>query len=620
MQEHYIVGLALVFILGFVARWLAWRLNLPSILLLLTFGLAAGPGLGWLDPDALFGNLLFPFVSLSVALILFEGGLSLNFRELPEIGGVVRNLISIGALVTWVVAAFGAWLIVRLPLPLAVLMGAVFVVTGPTVVIPLLRHVRPSPRIRNAIKWEGILNDPVGAILAVLVFEAIVAGDYSGGEHAPRQFLYSILTGGAVGVGGASIIIVLLRFHWVPDMLDNAFSIAMVVGAFVVSNDLQPESGLLATTMMGVTLANQRQVAVQHIVEFKENLRVLIISTLFILLAARLSAEELFAAGLPSLAYLLLLLFVARPLSVWVSCLGSKLTGAERIFLAWMAPRGIVAAAVSSIFAERLAEQGVAGAERLVPISFIIIIGTVTVYGLTAFPLAKKLGLAEPSPQGVLFVGAHPWAREIAKVLHKQGISVALADSLRAHVTAARMDGLQAYFGSILSRHVLDNVSLYGIGKLCALTPNTEANSLAAVHFTEVFGRKDVYQLAPDKDSPRGAIDPQHLQGRRLFSPTATYEKISELFRQGAEVRATSITDRYSYEDFREEHGDEAMPLFVISKKDDEKRLQVVVAGQTIKPRAGQTLISITPPEPPPAKPVETAKTKTTGPDAHPAG
>ncbi len=236
------IGLALVFILGFVARWVAWQLNLPSILLLLIFGLAAGPWLGWLDPDQLFGNLLLPFVSLSVALILFEGGLSLNFRELPEIGGVVRNMISIGALLTWVIGSFAAWLILELSLPLAVLIGAVFVVTGPTVVIPLLLHVRPTARVRNTIKWEGILNDPIGAILAVLVFEAMVAGDFSG-ETAPREFLYSILTGIGVGVGGAGVMLLFLGLHWVPRRSTSAFSIAMVVSAFIVSNDLQPESG-----------------------------------------------------------------------------------------------------------------------------------------------------------------------------------------------------------------------------------------------------------------------------------------------------------------------------------------------------------------------------------------
>jgi hypothetical protein len=391
------------------------------------------------------------------------------------------------------------------------------------------------------------------------------------------------------------VMLLFLRLHWVPEALDNAFSIAMVVSAFIASNELQPESGLLATTIMGVTLANQRKIPVKHIVEFKENLRVLIISTLFILLSARLKADDMLDVLWPSLGYLLVLVLIARPLSVWVSCLGSKLTTNERIFLAWMAPRGIVAAAVTSIFATRLVEQGVEGAAQLVPISFIVIMGTVTIYGLTAFPLAKRLGLAEPSPQGVLFVGAHRWVREIAKVLGQQGIAVGLVDSMRANVSAARMEGLQAYYGSILSSHVLENISLFGIGRLCAMTSNAEANSLAAVHFMEVFGRKNVYQLSPEKDSDRATIEPQHLQGRRLFSSQATHEKLDGLFKKGAEVKANRLTERFTFETLKSEYDDQLLPMFVISNKDGEKTLQVFQAGQTLRPKPGQTVISIVP-------------------------
>ena len=591
--ETYLIGLGLVFVLGFAARWVAWRIHMPSILLLLIVGLAAGKaGFQLLDPDALFGNLLVPFVSISVAIILFEGGLSLDLRELREIGGVVRNLVTIGALVTWILAAFGGWLILELSVPLSLLMGAIFVVTGPTVVIPLLRHVRPTPRIRNTIKWEGILNDPIGAILAVLVFEAILAG---GGEDAPREFLYSILTGVGVGVAGAIAMLLALRFHWIPDALDNAFSLALVVGAFVGSNHLRPESGLLATTVMGIVLANQHKIPVRHIVEFKENLRVLIISTLFILLAARLEAEELSAVWLPSLGYLLLLLLIVRPASVWISCLGSKLSSEERIFLSWMAPRGIVAAAVSSIFASRLAESGVADASRMVPIAFLVIMGTVTVYGLAAFPLAKKLGLAEPSPQGVLFVGAHGWARKIAKALQEQGLTVALADSRRGNVSAARMEGLPAYFGEILSQQVLDSMNLHGIGRLLAVTSNVEANSLAAIHFIEVFGRKDVYQLALEKDDSRSGIEPMHLKGRVLFSAKANFDTLDKLFREGAEVKATKMTEKFDIKAFRERYGENAIPLFVVTKGEKEATLSIVAAGQSARPKPGQVMISVIP-------------------------
>ena len=345
---------------------------------------------------------------------------------------------------------------------------------------------------------------------------------------------------------------------------------------------------------MGVALANQRFTQVKHIVEFKENLRVLIISTLFILLAARLEAPELEAVWGPSLGYLAFLLLIVRPATVWVSCLGSPLTGEERFFLGWMAPRGIVAAAVSSIFATRLVESGVPEAAQLVPISFLVIIGTVTIYGLTASPLARRLKLAEPSPQGVLLVGAHSWARKIANALREQGLEVALVDSRWKNVSAARLEGLPAHYGGILSEDVLDQVSLFGIGRLAALTSNDEANSLAAVHFAEIFGRKEVYQLPPEQQDGRKASTVQHLQGRRLFSDKATFDRLQELCDKGAAVKTTSITEKFTFADFQERYGEDAIPLFMVTPGDVAK-LAVIAADQTPKPRPGQVLVSIIP-------------------------
>ncbi len=593
MEERHLLGLTLILVIGVAARWLAWRLHLPAILLLLLCGIVAGPVTGFLQPDELFGNFLNPFVSLSVALILFEGGLSLNLRELKEIGGVVRNLILIGSLVTWAIASAAAWAIFGLDYRLALLLGAVFVVTGPTVVIPLLRHVRPSPRIRNTIKWEGILNDPVGAILAVLVFEAILATGGGGPQEGAIQFLYSVLTGIGVGAAVAVLTLILLYFHWLPDFLDAGFTLAVVLGAFTLSNHFQPESGLLATTVMGIVLSNQRLTPVRHIVEFKEHLRILIISTLFIVLSARLQAADIYAVWKPALVFLAVLLFVARPASVWLACLGSKLKTNERRFLMWMAPRGIVAAAIASIFSERLTEAGVSGAEELAPIAFIVIIGTVTIYGLTALPLANRLGLAEPSPQGFLFVGAHSWARRIALELQNAGFHVALAESNWEHVTAARQAGLPAYYGAVLSEGVLDEINLYGIGRLAAVTSNDEANALAALHFREDFGRSNVYQLPPERsDSGRRGVSPEHLQGRYLFHPDLTFAKLGKIFEAGAKIKTTPITEKFTYEKFKELYGNDTISLFLINKGES---LSVIAAAQPVTPKPGQTLIAIVP-------------------------
>ena len=592
-HEHLFIGLTLILVLGITARWIAWRLHLPSILLLLLSGIAVGPVAGFLNPDEVFGALLTPLVSISVAVILFEGGLSLSIADLREIGSVVRNLVTFGVAVTWAISTGAAYWILGFDFTLALLLGAILVVTGPTVVIPLLRHVRPKGQIGSVIKWEGILNDPVGALLAVLIYEAILAGGFHGGPKAMAQeFFESLAAGCLVGFVGAALVVVLLRYYWIPDFLQNAFSLMMVVSVFAVSNIWKPESGMLAATVMGVVLANQRICAVKHIVEFKENLRVLIISSIFIILAARLRLSDLADVGFSGLLFLAVLMFVARPAAVFVSAAGSKLSSEERLFLAWMAPRGIVAAAISSIFAARLIEAGYTQAERLVPVTFFVIIGTVTIYGLGAFPVARRLQLAQGSPQGALIVGAHSWARSLAQALQRENIRVVLVDSNRANVAAARLAGLPAHYGGILSEQVLDEIDLYGISRLLALTSNDEANSLAALHFAEIFGRAEVYQAPPGNGEPgsRKGTAREHMNGRFLFGPEATHDRLSELFKTGASLKTTRLTEKFDYPAFRELYGDTALPLFAIS----EAGIVVVsTVASPLKPRAGQILVSL---------------------------
>jgi len=283
MTEHLLTGLASIVVLGILAQWLAWRLHLPAILLLLVFGVVAGPVTGILDPDLVFGDLLFPLVSISVAIILFEGGLNLKVSELKNARSVISGLVSTGIIITWILAAAGAHFIAGLELRLAVLLGAVLVVSGPTVIIPLLRQIRPLGNIGSIMKWEGIINDPIGALLAVLVFEVILLGGAEGGTAVViTGVLKAIVLGGGIGVAGAGVIVLLLRRYYIPDFLQNPVSLMLVVVCYVASEAIQPESGLLSVTVMGIALANQQFVSIRHILEFKENLRVLLIASLFI--------------------------------------------------------------------------------------------------------------------------------------------------------------------------------------------------------------------------------------------------------------------------------------------------------------------------------------------------
>jgi NhaP-type Na+/H+ or K+/H+ antiporter len=591
VTEQLLIALASILTLGIVAVWVAWRVHLPAILALLMAGLIAGPITGFLDPDAVFGELLFPLVSISVAIILFEGGTSLRLRELREIGRVVINLVTLGVLVSWVLGGALAYYLLDMTLDGAALLGAILVVTGPTVIVPLLRHVRPVHSVGYTLKWEGILIDPVGAMLAVLVFEAALAvGVQAATTVAVLGLLKTLLIGGLLANLGAGLLVLLMDRGWVPDFLQSPMALMVVVAAFAASNVLQPESGLITATLMGVLLANQKRVDVKHIIEFKENLQVLLIASLFVLLAARLKPADLTGLGVPEAVFLASLIVIVRPASVAISTFGSRLRWRERALISAIAPRGIVAAAVSSIFALELAHAGHAGADRLVSITFMVIIGTVVIYGLGAGPLARALNMAQPDPQGVMIVGAHPWARAIASELKDEGIAVRLIDTNYLNIAEARMAGLPVYYGSALTEGAFDRIETAGIGRLLALTSNDEVNSLTAVSFSEVFGRDSVFQLPPEQHARTGeAVLSRHLRGRFLFDPRATYWNLTAVFDAGADVKTTNLTETFDYQTFMDRYPD-AIPLFLIGESG---RLTVFTAKDPPEPGPGQRLVAV---------------------------
>ena len=599
-----LVTIAAVVVLGIGAQWLAWRTKFPSILLLLGFGFLAGPVTGFLPQDALQGEWLFPFVSLAVGIILFEGGLTLRFDEFREVGKSVVNLITIGVLVTGVLATIGAHYLAGFSWEVAVVLGALLTVTGPTVVLPLLRHVRPAGRVGTIAKWEGITIDPIGAILAVLVLETVIllnepaeaAGAHGSVWGALAQGIaFEIVVGVGVAVLAAVLLVFLLHRRLVPDWLQNPVALMVVVAAFAISNTLQEEAGLLEATLLGIIMANQPYVSVRRIVEFKEDLRVLLISLLFIILSARLdrSAFEIMLAPGP-LLFLAVLMLVVRPLAVWLSSLGTGLNWREQAFLSWLAPRGIVAAAVASLFSFRLEEFFPAEAGRIVPIVFLVIVGTVAVYGLTISPLARWLGLALPDPQGVLFIGAQGWVRRVAKALDGLGIPVLLIDANARNVRQAKKAGLHAQRANILAEGVIDDLDLSGIGRLLAVTPNDEVNALAALHFGEVFESDEVYQLPMRADGPKSPATeiPRHLRGRPLFATDATFTALDERLNAGASIHVIHITDTRTLAALRDEvetdDGEEGLiPLFLVRGE----KVRVYAEDADITPQPGDALV-----------------------------
>ena len=530
--------LAVIVGVGMAAQWLAWRSQIPSIILLLVAGLVLGPVTGVVDPDAFLGGTLFPIVSISVALILFEGGLDLPPRELKATGTVVRRLITIGAVITFFVAIWGAEQLFDISRGAAAVLAAVLVVTGPTVVGPLLRFVRPNGRTGPMLRAEGILIDPIGATASLIAFEAALTEDTGEALSTILGVIgLTLLVGIGIGFVAAYILDHALRRFLIPDHLGNPMALAFVIVAFVITNQLQEESGLLTVTVMGIWLARRDSAAVRQLLEFNESLRTLLISALFILLAARIETDQLRDVALPSLAFLALLVFVARPLSVIASTVRSSLSWRERVFLMVMAPRGIVAAAVSAIFALRLEEEGVRGAELIVPIVFLVIIGTIVVYGFLAGPIARVLGLAEARANGVLIVGAHSVARGLASALRDLEVTTMLVDTDPYNVTRSVALGLPARRLSVLTEEAAHDLDLRGIGRILAMTPNDEVNALATSRFSRQFGRRETFQLAPNAEQRSGAL-PEELLGRIVGIDGLDYATVDERARQGWRVRS----------------------------------------------------------------------------------
>ena len=594
----YLTG---VVALGLAAQWLAWRLRLPAILLLLAFGFLFGLlGGANTDPESMIGSrLLFPVVSLAVAVILFEGGLSLRIAELRHTGRAVLGLVTAGIAVTWLLTAVAAVFCLGFEPAMATLLGAILVVSGPTVIVPMLRQVRPNRRIGSIIKWEGIVNDPIGAVLAVIILYSIRAESPSllpvpGILLAPVIFM---AVGAAFGLVAAITAVWLLKKYWIPAYLQTTALLAAVLVTFTASNLVLPESGLVAVTLFGVVLANQKSVTIRRVVEFKENLRVLLISVLFIVLASRLKPGALLETGPGGLVFLAMLVLVIRPVAVFIATIKTDLRPAERLFLAWIHPRGIVAAAVSSVFALELAHRTqlapglAANAEQLAPVTFLVIVGTVTIYGLSAGPLARWLGIAERDPQGVLFAGASPLVCEMAALLEQDGFSVLLVDTNQQSIATARMAGLPTCWANICSEYAREEIDVGGLGRLMAMTPNDEVNALAAREFVELFDRAEVYQLpAGDLQLERAERLAPQQTGRILFDLDATFDRLSDRLASGAVVKRTRLSEEFDYTAFGNLYGESAVVLFVI---DEAGKLIVRTAESTADPRPGQTLISL---------------------------
>ncbi len=591
MHEEFMVMIVAIVLLGALSQWLAWWLKLPSILFLLLIGILAGPVGGWLEPDLLLGDLLFPMVSLGVAIVLFEGALTLRFPDIRGHGTVVFNLVTWGSILGWLLMAGGFHLFAGYEWSLALLFSALIVVTGPTVIIPLLQNVRPTPAVSQILRWEGILIDPIGAVLAVLVFE-LIRNDF--GESSYLVILQGLGAGLVTGVAGGYLLAEVLRKHLVPEYLVNVYSLAAVLLVFAGSNHLVHESGLLAVTIMGVWLANTKSLDITEIISFKESLSVLIVSLLFIVLAARVDIHNFFDTAGSTMVLVLAVVFAVRPIVIFLTTLRSELKFKEKLFLSWIAPRGIVAAAVSSLFALKLEKDGVPGADMLATMTFLVIVATVVVQGLSARWLAKKLGVAEAEPRGSLIVGANAFCIKIAKALKEQGFPVKLASTNWSEIRAARMAGLDTYYGNPVSVHAETNLDLIGIGKLFAMSTSASFNTLACLKFRNEFGRQNVFTLpsVAEQDKTEKTRVMESYNAPSLFGGDVTLDRLRAMIEEGGDIRVTKLTDEFTEADYRELYSDEVLPLLIV---DTDGHMQPFTEKNTPALTANHTLISLVP-------------------------
>jgi NhaP-type Na+/H+ or K+/H+ antiporter len=538
-----LTGLGLVIVVALGCELAAGRTRLPAIVLLLPAGFIAGGLTDDVHPSVLFGATFQPLVSLGVGLILFEAGLRLRFDELA--GGtrrVVVRLIPIGMAATICGVTVAAQLLFDLGWGSALVLGAILVVSGPTVVVPLLEFVRPPDRLRSALKWEGVLIDPLGALLCVMVFTAVRAGASGDTPFQPGEGLLSIGAGLAVGAIGAGALWVLLGNIQRDDPRQGVAASLMTVTAAVVAADLlRDDSGFVAATTMGIVLANQQRLDVSRVLEFQGTVVKLLIGILFVLISASVTPSTVTALLPKGIALVAVMVLVIRPLVVALATRRSSLGRAEREFMAWMAPRGIVAAATASAFGPALAGVGVSGADKILPIAFIAIFGTVTIYGLTSAPLARRLGLVGKGAMVVLIVGGQRWARSIASALTAAGLGIRLWTGDESEQAAARDEGLDARNARLGVDVASREAELEEVNDALVLTDDDNFNALAAFELRQELGHDHVYRLSPH--GPLIDLVPRYAEGRILFGPDLTFAELTRRFDAGGHLVASPVGD-----------------------------------------------------------------------------
>jgi len=599
------VALAGIIILGIIAQWVAWKFKMPAILPLILIGLMVGPvstlitedGSKWIEPvwngtTGLFaGESLFYFVSLAISIILFEGGLTLKKKEILNVGPSIVRLITIGSFITFLGAGIAVHYLFGLSWSISLLFSSLIIVTGPTVITPILRNIRLKRDVSAILKWEGILIDPIGALVAVLVFEFISVENvdhYT--QTAIIEFCKIVLFGFTFGFTFAYAFNFILKKNLVPKYLLNVFTLAYVLGVFVLSDSFAHESGLLSVVIMGMVLGNIDVPHLKEILDFKESLSVLLISILFILLSANMNLQDFdLIYNWQTLILFAIIILVIRPLGVFLSTKNSGLLLTEKIFISWVGPRGIVAAGIASLFGLKLVAKGVSGAEYITPLVFFIVLGTVLLNATMARFVARLLGVFMRSSKGILIVGASEISRVLAKYLEEKNRSVTLIDNNSDKVELAQEMGLNAEVVDVFSGNAINNIEFTDVGFMLALTGSKKVNTHAISSFKNQIDKNNAYRLVSETELNEGKRD----EDANFLTLEDDFIKFSELIREYPQVNEVDII---SEEDFVEKNqllvkDPNTIPVFIADEKGE--LFVIAAANKNLKIGAGCKLVYV---------------------------
>lgn len=595
MELSLLFEIMLIGTLGIGSQWIAWKFNLPAIVIMSVAGLLAGPIFGIMNPEQSFGDLYNPIISVAVAIILFEGSLSLNLKELRGLGKPIFRISTIGAFLAWILGSLTAHYMAGLSWAVAFVIGGLFIVTGPTVIMPLLRQSKLKSRPARILKWEGIIVDPIGVLLAVFAFE-IIAFFTVPERNGVTLVTFFVTAGVAIFLGWLFGRFVGWMFEsgYIPEFLKSPSVFIIVIFVFTLPDEVIHGTGLLSVTAMGLTLSNIGISSLNDFRQFKENISILLISTIFIMLAASLELETIYHIfSLNIIGYVLLMMFIVRPLSIFLSTINTGLTIQEKLLVGWIAPRGIVALTVSSYFAAILAEAGYTDASLLTALTFGLVFFTVVAHGFSIGPLAKRLNLSLEGNPGVLIIGSNRFSVKFAQSLLSTDTPVLVVDSSWEKLRFARQEGIPFFHGDILSEQTEYNLDTIPYDYLIAATESNSYNALVCTTFMPEYGRANVFKVDPNESEANVSSTVSSVGGRSLFREEISLNKLEDLLNRGYVFRLTPLTNVFSYNEYLAEQSTDILLLYVLKKS---KQIQFYAADMKPSPQAGDMIASLTPP------------------------